>query len=305
MRKMKSTTKCSKIEFSEIANEEFKHLKSKNLDISRYLEFTDYFKEKADVIRHCNDFVQYSITADGEVRVTNSFCRERLCPTCQRARSNKLYANARKIIDYFNGKYDYILITLTAKNVKIGNLSDTITKLNTASRKLFGNERIKRSIKGSWRTLEVTYNAERNDYHPHIHALCAVPKSYFNSRLYISQADYLALWRSLYSGSFDGGVNVQRVRDYGSGIAEVCKYSVKPFEFDENLPFSIRVKVIDELFTVLKGRRLLQLFGVFRSARAELKLTEELENPPPSKSDKVYYYSFNHKLMMFEGVGLS
>ena len=53
---------------------------------------------------------------------------------------------------------------------------------------------VKRGIKGFFRALEVTYNGDRDDYHPHFHILLAVPSNYFTKN-YITQNRWLELWR--------------------------------------------------------------------------------------------------------------
>ena len=50
----------------------------------------------------------------------------------------------------------------------------------------------------SWfRSLEVTYNKDRDDYHPHFHALLMVPHHYFykDRGLYIPHEKWLDLWK--------------------------------------------------------------------------------------------------------------
>ncbi|RMH95205.1 replication protein, partial [Stutzerimonas nitrititolerans] len=59
-------------------------------------------------------------------------------------------------------------------------------------------KRVNSIAKGYVRKLEITYNKERDDYHPHFHVLIAVNKSYFtDKRYYISQKEWLELWRDV------------------------------------------------------------------------------------------------------------
>ena len=63
---------------------------------------------------------------------------------------------------------------------------------------MFKRKKVNSIAKGYVRKLEVTYNAERDDYHPHFHVLIAVNRSYFkDTKTYISQKEWLNLWRDV------------------------------------------------------------------------------------------------------------
>ena len=57
-------------------------------------------------------------------------------------------------------------------------------------------KQFKKISKGYVRKTEITYNPERNDFHPHIHMLIAVESNYFkNPNLYVKQDDWLEIWK--------------------------------------------------------------------------------------------------------------
>src|SRR5699024_1222608 len=70
-------------------------------------------------------------------------------------------------------------LTLTAPNVPAEELNDEIKHYNHSFKKLMERKEVKNIVKGYARKLEITYNEERDDYHPHFHVLIAVNKSYF------------------------------------------------------------------------------------------------------------------------------
>src|SRR5699024_1571634 len=72
-------------------------------------------------------------------------------------------------------------LTLTAPNVEADELEDEIKHYNHSFQKLMQRKEVKNIVKGYARKLEITYNEERGDYHPHFHVLIAVDKNYFNN----------------------------------------------------------------------------------------------------------------------------
>src|SRR5699024_9958463 len=71
-------------------------------------------------------------------------------------------------------KKEFIFLTLTAPNVRAEELNDEIKHYNHSFKKLMERKEVKNIVKGYDRKLEITYNEERDDYHPHFHVLIAV-----------------------------------------------------------------------------------------------------------------------------------
>src|SRR5699024_11308471 len=84
---------------------------------------------------------------------------------------------------------------------------------NQSLRKLIKRKKINSVIKGYVRKLEITYNKERDDYNPHFHVLIVVNQSYFTDKnYYISQKEWLNLWRDVTGIEEITQVHVQRVK---------------------------------------------------------------------------------------------
>lgn len=84
---------------------------------------------------------------------------------------------------------------LTAPNVPGNQLQQEIKTYNKAFKELVERKEVKGVVKDYERKLEVTYNQERDDYHPHFHVLIAVNRSYFTDKdYYISRDRWLELW---------------------------------------------------------------------------------------------------------------
>src|SRR5699024_11385430 len=59
-------------------------------------------------------------------------------------------------------------------NVPADELNDEIKHYNQSFQRLMQRKEVKQIVKGYARKLEITYNEERDDYHPHFHVLIAV-----------------------------------------------------------------------------------------------------------------------------------
>lgn len=95
-------------------------------------------------------------------------------------------------------KKDFIFLTLTAPNVPANELEDEIKYYNHSFKKLMERKEVKTIAKGYARKLEITYNEERDDYHPHFHVLIVVNKSYFTQTAqYINHDRWLELWQQV------------------------------------------------------------------------------------------------------------
>ncbi len=128
----------------------------------------------------------------GMVLVAAIFCQCRLCPLCQWRRSLIIFHQvkelAHKHIQHYTSDIP-LLLTLTVPNVPASELSARIRLMQMAWKKLMLRRPVRRICRSWFRALEITYNAKREDYHPHFHVLIMVPASYFqrNRDLYIDR----------------------------------------------------------------------------------------------------------------------
>ncbi len=80
-----------------------------------------------------------------------------------------------------------LLLTLTVPNLPASELSERIGLMQKSWNRLMKRRPVRRVCRSWFRALEITYNVERDDYHPHFHVLIMVPMNYFNKKydLYI------------------------------------------------------------------------------------------------------------------------
>lgn len=261
--------------------------------------------EKALKIKHCGDFLGFQTEQDSTKVVSANFCRERLCPMCQKRKSLRMFAEVIKLVEDLK-EYDFLHLVLTVPNCGGGEkLVKTVKGLYTAFNKFKNYKPVKKAFKGILRCLEISYS-DRGDFHPHLHCLIAVNKSYFTSRDYLSYDRLRELWAKANRTNVLYQISVGKIKgDIAKGVAEVCKYCVKPLDLykldDATLEY-----VYNTFGIVLKGQRAIQKYGVIKTAWQRLGCNEHIEKEPqliePCGEVRYYYYT-NGNYKRFKGVG--
>lgn len=250
------------------------------------------FDQYASRIKNCSGRLSFSWVTDpdtGEMRFKLKacrFCRARNCPVCQWRRSLMWIARFLKALPQITQDYPkarWVFLTLTVKNCPIGELRQTITHMNSSWQRM--SQRKQFPAIGFARATEVTKGKD-GDAHPHFHVLMMVNASYFKGQNYLSQDDWMQLWKSCLQVNYEPIVDVRAVKPnkkFGSdairsGIVETFKYSVKPEDMigtgtDEDKAWLI------ELTNQLHKTRAIALGGVIRNYLSEGEpenlLTEE------------------------------
>lgn len=282
--------------------------KQSNEKLSNVYDFLNS-RSKSKRLEECGSMLVFEECPEGHHKRLKYayFCKQRLCAMCAWRRSLFVYHQflmvAHEVIKKFPD-YQFIFITLTVKNCPEERLSKEITHLIESFDRLRGYKRFN-SIKGTFRTNEVTYNPLNKDYHPHIHAIGVVPPSYFTHG-YISQEELIQLWKKALQVDYEPNVDIRKVRSKRSGVptvnesllelensfdtslssaaAEVAKYSVKVSDIIESKPkptdspemvkarlslsndIKHQASVIDTLDNALNRRRMISYTGVFKDA---------------------------------------
>lgn len=188
-------------------------------------------------VRDCATYWEYGVYSDKSIKFHGAnFCKDVLCPVCAKRKSLKLfkevYTSVQNLIS--TGKYDFLFVTLTLKDVYADDLNKTCDLLRDSYNKLLDRKRLS-FVKGSFRALEVTHDNEPfitldmyfgnkkrhikcqknkfdklglgigdpnphfDKYHPHLHAIWIVDKNYFTSSDYINQkeGELSAIWKDV------------------------------------------------------------------------------------------------------------
>ena len=228
-------------------------------------------ENQMDLVEDCNTFLSFVAdkTLEKQKLYKANSCKNRFCPVCAWRKARKDALGLSLMMQYIKQqeKKEFIFLTLTTPNVQNEQLEDEIKHYNKSFKKMVERKKVKSIIKGYVRKLEITYNKKRDDYNPHFHVLIAVNKSYFtDKRYYISQQEWLDLWRDVTGISEITQVQVQKIRQNNNKeLYEMAKYSGKDSDY------LINQKVFDAYYRSLKGKQVLVYSGLFKEARKLLK----------------------------------
>ena len=236
-------------------------------------------------LEECGNNLLFSINEKNEKKIKSAyFCRLRTCPMCNWRKSLKMFGQTNKIANKIleqNSSTRFLFVTFTVKNCPAEKLEETINHMNQGfksltdkSKKLAITNKFKNNMLGYIRAMEVTYNQEKDTYHPHIHCILAVKAQYFTHG-YIKKGDWQYIWGECCKTEYEPIVKVQTIKNStAKAVAEVAKYPVK---MDELANYQDEKKAINALivFTkILKGRRLITFGGVFADIKKQLKLND-------------------------------
>ena len=244
-------------------------------------ESQDYFSKKAKRINDCGSYLVFQRFTDNSLRLKQAyFCRQRLCAMCNWRRSLKIFSQVSKIMDSMNSdtEYEYLFLTLTIRNVDGPELKTAISDMIQGYLKLIRRKRVSKCVLGTFRALEVTYNNITDTFHPHLHIVLAVNKSYLAGKYYIKQNEWAEMWRDCMNLDYMPIVHIEKTKgDNKKAVAECAKYATKEedlFEMNEDNKKQAIDEVIFTLDEALKGRRLISFSGVFKDYQQKLKLED-------------------------------
>ena len=236
----------------------------------------------------CGDWLHMLETEDRSARKLERgfFCGLRFCPACawrySLAWGRVLCAVDRALCDQ---GLTPILVTLTVRNVPARDLRAALDHMADAWHKLCRRKEYKRAWANYVRKTEVTYSAERNDYHPHYHVMIWVDKSYWG-RNYISHDKLLRDWRDAAGDQTITQVDLVRCRDYkqqGSAVAEVAKYVAKSADYTTSQD------VFEGFWAGLRGVRIISLGGLAKDAVAKFRRGQLATYDPLAQTDLERY----------------
>lgn len=251
--------------------------KEKSLHLADVYERTG-FARYADRVRECGCQLQFQREIEsGKMRIQSAMlCHVRLCPMCNWRRSLKIFHEVSKVMDgCINRESNLrpIFLTLTVKNCNGQDLDETIKHIFKSWKTLTEHRQFRDNIKGWFRALEVTYSEKHSNYHPHIHCILLVDKSYFDksNKKYIDQPRWQHLWRTSAKLDYDPIVDIRKVKNHKNhkAVAEVAKYTTKDSDYlkpNDQLTDSI----VTTLTNALYRKRLYAYGGIMKIIAKEL-----------------------------------
>jgi plasmid rolling circle replication initiator protein Rep len=234
-------------------------------------------------LSHCGSYLTFNHCpnhSEEKRLIRADFCKNRLCPMCNWRKSLKMYGQMTEIVEKMTtdrADLRFIFLTLTVKNPEGQDLSATIDAMNEGfkllvdkSKNLAASKAVKKNILGWFKSLEITYNAKDDTYHPHFHVVLAVPDSYF-TRGFTTTAKWVKLWRACMKLDYDPIVHTQSADMSQKGaLCEITKYATKG-EYLMNCPDQQAAAAVAVLANSLRNRRLVGFGGIFRDVRKFLK----------------------------------
>lgn len=243
------------------------------------LAYEEIDPRKSERMKECAQWLAFKRKDDGSLNLHDArFCRVRLCPICQWRRSLKTFAQMSKVLDVASAEgYQFLFLTLTMKNCEAAELSDKLTHLLLSFNRLVKYKDVSKAVKGFYRGCEVTHNVITDEYHPHLHVILAVGKSYFSGKTYISQEKWTELWQRALQVDYTPIVDIRKCKGGSKAIAEACKYAVKPSDIINFSDWELTVSTLKVLDKALENRRFIGLGGVLKEIHKKLHL-DDIEN---------------------------
>ena len=281
------------------------YYKQKSLKIAQiYTELGDY--KRAEKMINCGNYlVFYECPAHCERFLKHGFfCKQRFCPACASRRSRIFKRDTIKILDYIlerNKNQQFIFATVTQENVHGAELPGHITAVLAGWSKLRRRRQFDRAFKGWIRALEITHNADRNDYHVHIHMILQTSPGYFNGADYISHERLMTMWQESMTLDYEPNVDIRAIyskdgeRAEEKAVKETMKYVMTFSNIRDG-------EVLQDLTTALKKRQCIAYGGELAKIKRILKI-QDVESDKVDFSDdphgrKCTHCDTNYKVIM-------
>lgn len=199
---------------------------------------------------HCSSILLQEPT--GIIRT--KFCKNRWCIVCNRIRTAKLLSHYEPTLNAMNTQVFVTLTSpLTATCKSKQDLSQTITLYNKTFAAIWRKMKRKFGRVCAVRKLEVTYNTDRDHFHPHFHVIMPNDKG---------QGTYvLNKWQKSFK-SYSGALDIRKT-DTNSGV-ELFKYFAKIFERIESESRNVSpypASKLNAIFEVMRNKRIIQNYG--------------------------------------------
>lgn len=266
------------------------------MDMFHELDDYSFYNRSKNIDLCCKwwDVDYYRMQAVKDIKRVN-LCRDKFCFNCQSMLALKRQAKFGPVLDQLRADFMVCHLILTVPNCSAAELKPLLDKMYKrfpqmmryfkGDKKVWGVDFLKYGYQGCVRGLEVTYNNQTHEFHPHFHCMILFRKdldltkhninsfSYDDGHLnrYFSDLEILIqkVWFILMNDCRVNLTNINQLRegyscmlDDSEGYYHECfKYSCKG-AFDESKgAFLYNEDVFRTLFYALKNRRMIQGYG--------------------------------------------
>lgn len=242
-------------------------------------------ENKAFRVSTCANILRFKEKIDGSMKLHQAFfCKVRLCPMCSWRRQLKIFGQLSQVVKIAKSEHQlqFLFLTLTMKNCQPEALPAHIDILMNGFRKMSRSSRFKKSIQGTFRALEVTRNEVTGEYHPHLHIILAVKKSYFDrhQQFYINNLEWKQIWKDSIHVDYDPMINIHLIRgnskNLEKAVAEAGKYTLKESDLilEDVNEMDSNISILDE---ALFNRRLVSYTGILKTIHQQLGLDDSID----------------------------
>lgn len=186
-------------------------------------------------------------------RLTSRYCGDRWCVVCNRIRMGRRINAYRQVFDAWADQGDQVyMTTLTVPNVRASELGPMLDEMRD---KLKLCRRAIRRTRGlryqAVRSTECTFNAEREDFHPHFHLAVRGKEA---AEAVVEE------WLKRFDQADQAAQDVREWDGTDGGLKELTKYCTKLIGAtkDDDPP---PAWALDVIFRALKGRHLFRPVG--------------------------------------------
>jgi len=256
--------------------------KKRNLEVADSYRRINGERDKSSYeVKFCACSLTFEITPEGNKKLKGAiFCQKRLCPMCAWRKSLKIFTQVSRTIDALQEEQKDLVplfLTLTVKNCNGVELPKVIGEMQEAWYQLTKQRHFSENIIGWFRALEINFNKEQKEFHPHYHVIIMVKKEYFKGKKYLTTEGWVKKWRTATKSDYDPICDIRAVKPKGKqkhkAIAEVAKYATKDTDYihDKN---ELTDQVIYVLSSALRYRKLYCFGGELKKMAKRLKLGE-------------------------------
>lgn len=232
----------------------------------------------------CGDYLAIRKAEDGElIADAPQLCRDRLCPMCSWRLSRRRFAEMMAVFnalapEIIERGYKATMLTLTIKNMKLSDLRRSIDGMATAWHNLIRREFF-RDVVGWARSLEITYNAQAQTYHPHMHIILIWAR-YDNTQ---ATADTIRDgWKAACNLDYSPVIDIREVynrdsNETGDSKHELIKSALEAFKYAVKPDSAEKIPQADlfEFAGAIKGIRFVSYGKAIKRARAALGFKNE------------------------------
>ncbi len=205
----------------------------------------------------CCSTPQIGLTAAGTPAAVWFRCRDRLCPLCAASRSGQVtdrIMSATANADALR----FITFTVKSSDAPLREQLDRLTERYKALRK---TDAWKRHVRGAIATVEVTFNRQTGQFHPHLHVIA--------DGSYWDQKSIAYTWQIVTGDSCV--VDIRAVRGRNNAAKYIAKYAAKPGDIA-----SWPTDQINEYAAAIHRRRMLIATGSMHNSTADLDGDREI-----------------------------